>query len=69
MYFRRPESTEPTMAAGLLALTADTKYTVTLHHGYVASGSPKTMTGRDLIAVPIALEQNGCVLLRYARSK
>ena len=72
MYFRRPGSPQPTMAAGLLALTADVKYSVTMHHGYEASGPAVTKTGQELALMPIALDandparsHNGCVLLRY----
>ena len=72
MHFRRPGSPQPTMAAGLLALTADVKYSVTMHHGYEASGPAVTKTGQELALMPIALDandparsHNGCVLLRY----
>jgi hypothetical protein len=69
MYFRRPGSPQATMAAGLLALTTGAKYTVTLHHGYVASGPATTVTERELAAMSVVLEPNGCMLLRYVLSK
>ena len=76
MFFRRPNSLEPTMVAGLLALTDDAKYSVTMHHGYEASGPAVTKSGQELALMPIELDangparsHNGCVLLRYTRSK
>ena len=68
MYFRRPLSEEPSMAAGLLALDPTATYSVSMFHSYVATGAAVSMNGAKLGRMQIPLEKNGCVLLRYARS-
>lgn len=68
VYFRRPAATASTMPAGLLGLGAQTKYVVTLYHGYTVSGPHVIKTGAELTQWDVELRANTCVLLRYAKA-
>ena len=66
LFFRRPESPYPTFQPHLKAIDEQVQYRITVTGDTYAQGPAEILTGAQLSAKPIAIEEMpGSVLLRY----